>query len=64
MDCSSTAALAIFAMALVLVTAHFAGASTYVVFLPLDSPIYDELDTRTCALDFCPELPVSRRCSD
>jgi len=32
-------------MALVTATARVAIASTYVVFLPLDSPIYDELDT-------------------
>ncbi len=33
------------AIAVLLSIASLAGASTYVVFLPLDSPIYDELDT-------------------
>jgi hypothetical protein len=32
-------------MALVIATARLAAASTYVVFIPLDDPIYDELDT-------------------
>ena len=43
--CTSTAALAIFAMTFLLATARLADASTYVVYLPLDSPIYEELDT-------------------
>jgi hypothetical protein len=34
------------ALAFALATVRPAGASTYVVFLPLDSPIYYELDTR------------------
>jgi hypothetical protein len=42
---ASTTALAIFAIALLIAIARPAGASTYVVFLPLDSPIYDEFDT-------------------
>ena len=37
--------LAVVAMALSVVIARSVCASTYVVFLPLDSPIYDELDT-------------------
>ena len=41
----SAAALALMTMALSVVIARPLSASTYVVFLPLDSPIYDELDT-------------------
>ena len=62
--CASTTALAIFAMAFVVATARSAGASTYVVFLPLDSPIYDELDTLNSLgylYDYLDEIkPISR----
>ena len=43
--CPSITVLAFFEMALFLVIAHTLHASTYIVFLPIDSPIYDELDT-------------------
>jgi hypothetical protein len=35
----------LFAMAVLVATARLAVASTDVVYLPLDDPIYDELDT-------------------
>jgi hypothetical protein len=41
----SRSALALLAIAFVTATARLASASTYVVFLPLDSPLYDEFDT-------------------
>jgi hypothetical protein len=57
-------ALAIVTIAFVLATARPAGASTYVVFLPLDSPIYDELDTLNSLgylEDYLDEIkPISR----
>ena len=54
----------VFAMSLVIASARIATASTYVVFLPLDDPIYDELDTLN-ALGYIPDYldeikPISR----
>jgi hypothetical protein len=54
----------LFAMALVLLVVRAAGASTYVVFLPLDSVIYDELDILNSLgylYDYLDEIkPISR----
>ncbi len=62
--CASITALAFFATALALAIARSAGASTYVVFLPLDSPIYDELDILNSLgylYDYLDEVkPISR----
>lgn len=56
--------LSLFTIAFVLAIARPAGASTYVVFLPLDSPIYDELDTLNSLgylIDYLDEIkPISR----
>ena len=43
--CASITALAMVAIAVALAIASPARASTYVVYIPLDSPIYDELQT-------------------
>jgi hypothetical protein len=56
--------LALFAFALALTIAHSAAASTYVVYIPLDSPIYDELNTLD-SLGYIPDYidevrPISR----
>src|SRR5258706_14076486 len=42
--CKSTIVTVLVAMMLLGIT-HLATASTYVVYIPLDSPIYEELDT-------------------
>jgi hypothetical protein len=57
-------AVLLLAMALVMATARLAMASTYVVYLPLDDPIYDELDTLD-SLGYIPDYldeikPISR----
>jgi hypothetical protein len=62
--CASIAALVVVAMTSVVATARPAHASTYVVFLPLDSPIYDEIDTLNSLgylYDYLDEIkPISR----
>ena len=60
----STIALAFFVIAIVSAIVSPARASTYVVFLPLDSPIYDELDALN-SLDYLDDYldeikPISR----
>jgi hypothetical protein len=61
---ASIAALTILAIAVFLTMARQASASTYVVYIPLDSPIYDELETLD-SLGYIPDYideikPVSR----
>ncbi len=61
---ASPAALALVAMAFLLLLARPVKASTYVVYIPLDSPIYDELDTLNSlgyVDDYLDEIkPISR----
>ena len=64
MDGSSAFARVLFVSVLVLAMARSARASTYVVYIPLDSPIYDELDTLD-SLGYTPDYideikPISR----
>ena len=61
---NASMAVLLLAMALVMATARLAMASTYVVYLPLDDPIYDELDTLD-SLGYIPDYldeikPISR----
>jgi hypothetical protein len=64
LKCSSIAAAAFLALALVMILTRPARASTYVVYIPLDSPIYDELETLD-SLGYIPDYldeikPISR----
>ncbi len=62
--CTSVVVTALFALAIALTMPRLVRASTYVVYIPLDSPIYDELDTLN-SLGYIPDYideikPISR----